>query len=57
MNNKILMDYTHQTLILPLVEWLRLYKYVILLLVEPVFEARKCILFFVKIIKKVQFYR
>lgn len=51
------MDYTHQTLILPLVEWLRLYKYVILLLVEPVFEARNCTLFFVKITKKVQFYR
>lgn len=34
-NNKILMDYTHKTLILPLVEWLRLYKYVILLSVEP----------------------
>lgn len=38
LNNKILMDYTHQTLILPLVEWLRLYKYVILLLVEPVLK-------------------
>ena len=38
LNNKILMDYTHQTLILPWVEWLKLYKYVILLLVEPVLK-------------------
>ena len=38
LNNKILMDYTHQTLILPLVELLKLYKYVILLLVEPVLK-------------------
>lgn len=51
------MDYAHQTLILPLVEWLRLYKYVILLLVEPVFEARNYTLFFVKITKKAQFCR
>lgn len=51
------MDYTHQTLILPLVEWLRLYNYVILLSVEPVFEARNSILFFVKTSKKAQFYR
>ena len=49
------MDYTHQTLILPLVELLKLYKYVILLLVEPVFEARNCILFFVKTSKKCNF--
>lgn len=55
LNNKILMDYTHQTLILPLVELLKLYKYVILLLVEPVFEARNCILFFVKTRKKRNF--
>ena len=39
------MDYAHQTLILPLVEWLRLYKYVILLLGEPVFEARNAYCF------------
>lgn len=38
LNNKILMDYTHKTLILPLVEWLKLYKCVILLLVEPVLK-------------------
>lgn len=38
LNNKILMDYTHQTLILPLVELVKLYKYVILLLVEPVLK-------------------
>lgn len=39
------MDYTHQTLILPLVEWLRLYKYVILLLVEPVLKHETHIVF------------
>lgn len=49
------MDYTHKTLILPSVEWLRLYKYAILLLVEPVFEVRNSMLFFVKTIKKRNF--
>ena len=38
LNNKILMDFTHQTLILPLVELVKLYKYVILLSVEPVLK-------------------
>lgn len=39
------MDYAHQTLILLLVELLKLYNYVILLLVEPVFETRSAYYF------------
>ena len=45
LNNKILIDYTHQALILPLVELVKLYKYVILLLVEPVLKHETHIVF------------